>query len=185
MACGFDGFGGNAKLAEVATQTVGYFGCAPARHCVPTKLATGDAMVVYRVDGDWTCGYLLQRDGAGPGWAKSRDIREIRADPAPPLNAWSGAWVNGYGRIVVAASNPPGKLHLEGTAEWHGKGDVVHTGSFSGDAAPDGNHVHIAEGGADSCAVDLTLIGKYMVGDDNNKCGGMNVRFWGVWKRGR
>ena len=34
-----------------------------------------------------------------------------------------------------------------------------------------------------SCTVDLTLIGKYLVANDNDKCGGQNVRFWGVWKR--
>ena len=114
---------------------------------------------------------------------KSGTSREVPADAAPPLDAWLGTWANGRGRIRIAASNPPGKLHLAGDAEWHGVGGVVHTGDFEGDAAPTGNHLHFVEDGADSCTVDLTLIGKYLVADDNDRCGGMNVRFWGVWKR--
>ena len=179
--CSFDGFGADPKLAEVTRAGVGYFGCASAKDCLPTKLAVGDVVTPYHTDGDWTCAYIQQRDGAGPGWVRAQDVREVTADPAPPLGAWFGTWANGRGRIVIAASS--GKLHLEGEAEWHGRGDVVHTGDFAGEASPAGNHLHFIEGDGDSCIVDLTLIGKYLVADDNNKCGGMNVRFWGVWKR--
>ena len=31
----------------------------------------------------------------------------------------------------------------------------------------------------------LALIGKYLLANDNNMCGGANVRFWGVWRRAR
>ena len=31
----------------------------------------------------------------------------------------------------------------------------------------------------------VALIGKYILANDNNMCGGMNVRFWGIWKRAR
>jgi hypothetical protein len=161
--CAFDGFSAPAKLAEV-------------------KRPAGGVMVVYHTGGDWTCGYLQQRDGAGPAWLKSGDLREVPADPAPTLDAWTGTWINGSGRIRIAAHD--GKLHLAGKAEWHGAAGVVHTGDFEGDAAPAGNRLHFAGSGADSCTVDLTLIGKYLVVDDNDRCGGMNVRFWGVWKRG-
>jgi hypothetical protein len=181
--CNFDGFSGDRKLAEVTKATVGYSGCASPKDCLPTKLAAGDAVTSYHQDGDWTCGYLQQRDGAGPGWVKSRDIREVAANPAPPPDAWFGTWANGRGRIRIVGSTLSGKLHLTGEAEWRGAGDVVHTGNFEGDAAPAGNHLHFVEAGADSCTVDLTLIGRYLVADDNERCGGMNVRFWGVWKR--
>jgi len=181
--CSFDGFSADPKLAEVTQATVGYFGCASAKDCLPTNLAAGDAVTPYHTDGDWTCAYIQQSDGAGPGWVKSRDLREVAADPAPPLDAWFGSWRNGQGRIRIEASRPSGKLRLAGDAEWHGVGDVVHTGNFEGEAVPEGNHLHFVEGGAGSCTVDLTLIGKYLVASDNDGCGGMNVRFWGVWKR--
>lgn len=180
-ACSFDGFSADGKLAEVTRPTVGYYGCESGKDCLPAKLAAGDVVAPYHADGDWTCAYIQQRDGAGPGWVKTSDVRDIPADTAPPLGAWAGTWANGLGRIRIAASN--GKLHLTGEAEWHGPGGVVHTGDFEGDAAPQGNHLHFVEAGADTCTVDLTSIGRYLVANDNDRCGGMNVRFWGIWKR--
>jgi hypothetical protein len=180
-ACAFDGFSADPKLAEVTKAATGYSGCAAGKNCLPTKLSAGDTATIYHVDGDWTCAYLQQRNGAGPGWVSSKDIREVVGDPAPTLDAWVGAWTKGDGRIVITASS--GKLHLAGEGEWHGAAGVVHTGDFEGDAEPNGNHLHFVEGNADSCTVDLTLLGKYIVVNDNDRCGGMNVRFWGVWKR--
>ena len=184
-ACGFDGFGTNPRLAEVATtrSTKGYYGCSSGNDCLATTLAPGDPVLVYRVEGDWTCGYLSQHNGAGPGWVRSKDIRPVNFDPTPEVNAWFGSWANGKDRIRIQPSKSPGKLDLQGEATWHGVGGVVHTGDFAGEAAPAGNQLHFVEEAADSCTVDLTLIGKYLVGNDNAMCGGMNVRFWGIWKR--
>jgi len=184
-SCNFDGFSADPKLAEVIGATVGYFGCATAKDCLPTKLAAGDAVTLYHTDGGWTCAYLQQKDGAGPGWVKTSAIREVKADPAPPLEAWFGKWVQGDDEIRITAAKSGGKLHLAGDAVWQGGGGVAHTGEFEGDAAPAGNHLHFVEDGPDSCTVDLTLIGKYLVANDNQMCGGLNVRFWGVWKRGK
>ena len=179
-ACSFDGFSADPKLAEVTKATVGYFGCLMAKDCRPAKLAAGEALMPYNSDGDWTCAYLQQRDGAGPGWVRPQDIRAVPADPAPPLDAWSGTWVNRGDHIRIVASKASGKLHLEGDAKWHGIADVVHYGKFAGAATPVGNHLHFVD---DPCIVDLTLIGKFLVANDNNQCGGMNVRFLGLWTR--
>lgn len=182
-ACGFDGFSAGGKLAQVTRATVGYYGCATAKDCMPSKLAAGDVVAPYHTDGGWTCAYLQQNKGAGPGWVKTSDIRDVPVDPAPPLGAWVGTWANGRARIRIAASKTEGNLHLTGEADWHGGSGVVHTGDFEGDASPQGNHLHFVEAGADSCTVDLTSIGRYIVANDNGSCGGMNVRFWGIWKR--
>ena len=183
--CTFDGFSGTPKLAEIvsAKTTLGYYGCQSGKNCLATKLEPGDAVEVYRVEGDWTCGYLSNRTGAGPGWVKSKDIRLLPLDPNPTPDAWTGTWANGDNRIQIQLSKTPGRLNLEGSAVWHGIKGVVHTGEFAGEASPDGNHLLFVEAGADSCTVDLTLIGKYIVADDNDQCGGANVRFWGIWKR--
>jgi hypothetical protein len=158
--CIFDGFDTSSKMAEM--------------------IKTGDSVVVTRMEGDWTCGYLTSRKGAGPGWVRSSDIRLVNFDPTPPLAAWAGTWVQGENRIRIQSSKIPGKLGLEGEASWHGFGDNVHSGEFSGDAIPARNQLHIED---DSCKIDLALMGKYILANDNNSCGGMNVRFWGVWKR--
>ena len=160
--CIFDGFDTNAKLAET--------------------IKTGDPVVVSRVEGDWTCGYLTSRKGAAQGWVRSKDLRPLTFDPNPPLTPWLGTWVQDENQIRIQSSKTPGKLDLEGEAYWHGRGDNVHSGAFSGEATPTGNHLHVED---DSCKLDLALIGKYLLANDNNMCGGVNVRFWGVWKHSR
>ncbi|HUA18383.1 MAG TPA: hypothetical protein VMB25_06535 [Bryobacteraceae bacterium] len=169
--CDFDGFDINAKLAEVKTATTGYY------QSLAMKLKPGDTVVVNRVEGDWTCGYLISRRGAAQGWVRSNDISPVDVDPNPPLTAWIGSWVQGENRVEIQVAK--GKLDLRGEAYWHGIGDNVHTGEFSAEALPAGNKLHAED---DVCKIDLALIGKYILTNDNNMCGGANVRFWGVWK---
>ncbi|MCA1633634.1 MAG: hypothetical protein LC802_07935 [Acidobacteria bacterium] len=47
-------------------------------------------------------------------------------------------------------------------------------------ARPAGNVLTVEE---DSCRVTLRLVGDYLVASDNSECGGMNVRFDGVYRR--
>lgn len=177
-ACDFDGYNVNSNLAETKTATTAYYACAADGHCTPMRLWPGDPVVVTRAEGDWTCGYLIARRGSAQGWIRSSDIRAFAADSNPPLNTWSGKWAQNDNIIQIQLSG--GKLRLQGEAFWHGFGDNVHDGEFSADAAPTGNHLHVED---DSCKIDLALWGKYVLANDNNMCGGMNVRFWGVWKR--
>jgi hypothetical protein len=177
------GFGANPNLMEVggARSATGYFGCArDGSGCFSKHLTPRTPVVITFSDGDWTCGYA-----PGPVWIRSADLRPLHFDLYPPLKAWVGTWKGGEDRVVIGLSKDPGKLSLEGTAHWHGAGGVVHDGGFSGQAEPEGNHLHFAEGrpSAWGCVVDLTLFGKYIVADDNERCGGMNVRFYGIWKR--
>ena len=160
--CEFDGFDMNSKLAEM--------------------IKSGDPFVVTRGEGDWTCGYLDGRKGSAQRWVRSKDIRSVPLDPNPPLAAWVGTWVQGDNRIRIQNSKTDGKLEVEGEAYWHGFGDNVHEGQFSAHAKPSGNHLHVED---DLCHVDLALWGKYLLLNDNNMCGGMNVRFWSVWRRVR
>jgi hypothetical protein len=182
-ACDFDGFDVNARLAEVSRPSTGYYGCAAGRKCIPMTLAPGDTVVIARPEGDWTCGYLTGRKGAAQGWVRSQDLQGVQADPNPPQNAWTGTWVQDKNRITIESSKNPGKLALDGEAYWRGGRDNVHEGSISGEVTPAGNHAHYDEGSPESCSVDLALLGNYLLTNDNNKCGGLNVRFWGVWRR--
>ena len=124
-----------------------------------------------------------QRQRLGAGLGSFCRFSAGRADPNPPLTAWLGTWVQGENRITIERSNTPGKLSLDGEAYWRGGRDNVHEGAIAGEATPQGNRLHYEEGSAESCNIDLALIGKYLLASDNNKCGGMNVRFWGVWRR--
>jgi hypothetical protein len=143
-------------------------------------LKPGDPVVVNRVEGDWTCGYLAARKGSAQGWARSADIRPVEFAPSPPLTAWVGTWVQGENRIRIQNSKTPGKLDLKGEAYWHGRGDNIHSGEFSAEATPAANKIHAED---DECKIDLALVSDHLLANDNNMCGGMNVRFWGLWKR--
>jgi hypothetical protein len=61
-----------------------------------------------------------------------------------------------------------------------GVGDSVHTGEVSAVAVPQGNKLHVQD---DACQIDLALLGRFLLADDNNMCGRLNLRFWSIWKR--
>jgi len=178
-SCDFDGFDVNSKLAEAAKPTTAYYGCAMGK-CLPMNLRPGDPVVINRADGDWICGYLVARKGSAQGWVRSSDFRPVNFGPSPPATSWVGTWAQEENRIHIKSSKTPGKLDLKGEAYWHGGGDNVHEGEFSAEATPAGNKMHAED---DACKIDLALTGNYLLANDNNMCGGMNVRFWGVWKR--
>ena len=185
MVCALGGFSANPRLAKVASamQRTGYSGCSSEENCVPTALHPGDLILVNRTQGDWTCGYLQRRDNLV--WVRSREIRSVRFDPNPLPAAWLGSWQNAEDHIRIRASKTSGKLDLDGLAVWRGQFSV-HTGQLSGAAEPNANRLHVVEGaGSDACMVDLTLVSKYLVVTDNNMCGGVNVRFWGIWVRSK
>ena len=177
----FDGFAAEGALAEVAAPKANSH-CANKKNCWPTTLSSGDVVLVYRTEGERSCGYLQRRDVAGATWLLSRDIQMVRVDPQPPPSAWMGNWAGGEDRVGIQAGKEAGTLQVKGSAEWPGANDNVLFGQVDGSALPAGNHQKIMES-AGCCQVELTLMGKYIVASDNNKCGGMSVRFDGVWKR--
>jgi len=183
--CPFDGFDPTARIAEVTTSTTGYYGCGSSKNCLSAHLVPGDTVVVFRNESDWICGYFSSSNGSAPGWVITKDTRLVDFDPNPPLEAWVGTWTQREDRIRISLSKAQGKLALEGNGIWHGIKDVQHTGEFAGEATPNGNRLHFVQGDSDSCTIDLGLSGNYLIANDNQRCGGMNVRFWGVWRRSK
>jgi hypothetical protein len=166
VGCILDDFGANLRLAKIATgkTTTGYHGCQPEENCTPAALQPGDLILVNRTKDNWTCGYLERRDSSGNlVWVRSKEIRLVKFDPSPPLNAWLGTWDHAEDHIQIQTSKTPGKLDLNGLAVWHGHLGVVHTGQFTGAAVPNGNQLRLVDGdGSGSCVVDLSLVGRYL-----------------------
>jgi hypothetical protein len=92
-----------------------------------------------------------------------------------------GKWTNENNPKISIKSGGPGKVIAEGHAYW-GSGDNVHTGDFESAPTSFSGKEVVFRGGEDSddCAVTMRRRGPYMVVRDNSKCGGMNVRFWGI-----
>ncbi len=193
--CAFNGSFTDVKLAEVATakSVTAYGVCGPGKDC-PMTLQPGDPVVMNRAEGDWTCGYFTDWKGvtqgsprgwpqSAEGWVRSQDIAPVNFTKNPASTAWLGTWVQGRNSIGIQNLKAPGKLSFSGKAYKLGPEDVINTGQFSGQASPRGNQVHLIESGANSCAVDLTLAGKYLLVNDNDRCSTTSVRFGGIWKR--
>jgi hypothetical protein len=167
--CAYDGSG--AALAEVIAESA--------------SERPGDMVVVYRVQGDWTCGYLTHKAGARSGWIPSAAIRLFNADPKPPLDAWLGTWRKDEEYITIVNAKTPGKVALESGRALHGSKHVAQGGETKGEAIPNGNHAHFVDDNLHICEVDVTLYGKYLLSEDNHFCGDLNVRFWGIWTRSK
>ena len=155
----------------------------PTAHCVaegfspslPLALHAGVPVVVYHTDGAWTCAEFQD----GPRWVRSAELRAIAVDTTPRLTAWVGRWTLPAGTATIRRGAGD-RLRIEGHAWWLGAKGVSHSGRIRALALPSGNRVHFVQG---FCVLDLALVGKYIVADDNRACGGANVRFWGIWKR--
>ena len=163
-----------------------YFVCKPGTVCLSSVMRRGYPVEIYKIDGDWSCGYYMDSRGAGPVWVRSVELRPVPFAADPPLRAWVGTWAGGEDSVHIALSRAPGRLKLKGNASWHGTADNVHFGDIAGDAAPDGRQLHFVEDGAAGsppCTIDLMLYSSYIVARDNDLCGALNVRFQGVWKR--
>jgi hypothetical protein len=110
------------------------------------------------------------------GWVAKSDVAVETPQPSgnPPIAAWVGRWHDDDDWIrIVRKGN---SLRLTGRASWARR----NFGDFDGTAVPSANKLETND---DICKVSMTLVGSYLVVDDNGQCGGMNVRFTGVYKR--
>lgn len=182
----YDGFattpGQKVQIAEVAQRAAVQLEACGPKGCIQAPVASGTPVQVYRRQGEWTCGYVSGRDGAGPAWIRSDALRIMPYDEHPPLSAWVGKWTGGEDRVLIRKASTPGTLQLVGSAIWHGR-STTHFGDTRGSASPVGNHLHFVEDRPDSCTIDMTLLNRYILASDNQACGGMNVHFQGIWKR--
>lgn len=176
--------GQRVQIAEVKRPAaVQLEQCGSEKGCIVSPTALGTPVLIYRELGEWTCGYISGRNGAGPAWIRSDALDIVPYDARPPLNAWVGTWTGGEDRVVIRAGSLAGILHVVGNAEWHGMGDDVHFGDLEGAASPVGNHLHFVQNGPNSCTLEMTLLNRYILASDNGLCGALNVRFQGIWKR--
>jgi hypothetical protein len=175
--------GQKVQIAEVANRAaVKLEVCGSPNGCVEAPVSLGTPVEIYRRQGGWTCGYVSGNNGAGPAWILTDALRVVPYDDHPPLKAWLGTWTGGEDRVRIRADSVPGTVLLEGSAEWSGK-YTSHFGDTKGSASPEGNHLHFVENGPDSCTIEMTLLGRYILASDNQACGGLNARFQGIWKR--
>ncbi len=167
-------------------------GCPGDSRCLQKGyLVNGDRVLTAHPAEGWVCIYYLGKKSDYTGWVKEEQVKTLPSSKNPPVKDWLGYWETlGKDNIIISEA-PDGMLRIEGKAFWFGGKDslgydIVHFGEISGTAEPTGNSLTVKDGDDGfSCVAKATLVGSYMVVSDNSYCGGMNVRFNSIYRRGK
>jgi hypothetical protein len=160
-------------------------GCPSPEVKCETKsyLITGDEVLVSRTYGQWICGwYQPKKGGETVGWLRADKLVISAPSPRPALEGWVGLWKYAGKSLDIRREDKSASLKVKGYAIWQGVGANVHVGGVEAAAQPQGNELVLVE---EECQVSLKLVGDYLVANDNSGCGGVNVRFNGVFRRDR
>jgi hypothetical protein len=145
-------------------------------------LITGDQVVVSRKYGKWVCAwYQPQKGSETVGWLLADKLLMSEPPAQPALANWIGLWKYGKKSLDIRRDGKTGLLKVKGYAIWEGVGANVRVGGVEAVAQPQGKELILVE---EECRVALKLVGDYLVAGDNSECGGVNVRFNGVFRKG-
>lgn len=161
----------------------GVAGCpADLKKCHGGYVLPGQEVLAGKTLGKFTCAFYPNNSGGSAGWVSVDELKAENPQPAsdPSPAAWTGKWHDGEDEIDITASGHA--LHAIGDAVWRGQGDIANVGDFEAGATPSNGKVVFSDS---ECRVNVSLIGTYLVVADNENCGGMNVRFDGVYTRKR
>jgi hypothetical protein len=181
------GFG----IAEVSGQSRLYFlddtdGCPqPEAHCRGRSyVVPGDRLLTARIKDRYICALYPNTGGGEAGWIEQSRIKPLPVENAPKLSGWDGRWVQGDNQIRLTARG--NRLAIHGSAYWPSASPSrkqrpggPNLGGIDAMAQPAGNQVVFADA---PCRVTATLVGRFLIVDDNSQCGGLNVRFRGVYQ---
>jgi hypothetical protein len=160
-------------------------GCpSPEVKCETKRyLITGDQVVVSRKFGAWICAWYQPRRGSETvGWLPADKLVMLALPAAHATQRWTGLWKYGEKTLDIQRTAKPDFLKVTGHAVWEGVGANAHVGGVEAVAQPQGNELILVE---EECRVALKLVGDYIVASDNSGCGGVNVRFNGVYSLSR
>jgi hypothetical protein len=90
----------------------------------------------------------------------------------------SGTWTALSQNPITFAPAGDTKVQARGSATWHGRPGVVHSGAFTATAEPHGDSAELRD---HECEVKIRRRGPYLVVADNSRCGGANVHFQGIY----
>lgn len=157
--------------------------------CRRGYVVPGDTVVTGRTIGAFVCAYYPSKGNSTAGWIEAARLRALPVNARPPHAAWLGRWSDQGNPALRITRAKSGALEIEGAAFWPGpvrqKGWAPgwpQLGRIGGKLELTGNRAHYDDG---TCRVDLVALGDFLIGFDNDWCGGMNVRFNGVYRRSR
>ena len=150
--------------------------------------------------------FVNARGQVTTGLLPNNRLEGVRPCPKPVAAELAGTWTRTEAEIVIKPKGRDGTLSFSGNATY-GASDkarvargAVNLGEFSFDLKPTSNSVAVAlttnksgetvavapdKGDATDCAVAMIALGPYLAVEDNRMCGGHNVSFTGLYRRGR
>lgn len=181
-------------------------GCDEAEPCLTRAyVVAGDVLVASDVGtlgrgtDKWVqVEYVSPSGRSTTGWIRDADLEPL-ADPVPPMGAWTGSWKRIEADITLRPGSRRGTIDARGWATW-GAFDpervrigAVNTGEVSGEFRPtqskggftmgESGSLPFEQGDESDCRVRFRLMARYLLVEDNLRCGGLNVSFLGTYVR--
>lgn len=164
--------------------------CQTKRYVVP-----GDELIVGKQHGEWSCVWYAGKTHETVGWVRNGQLQYQEANPRPD---WEGKWKQYAYTGYISIAKKGGRYYVLGNTKWFGAQlpdgtQVEHVGALGGELSVEKNVAHSGPAAADAnaeydCMADYVRLGRFLIVHDNGQCGGVNVRFDGVYtaaKRGR
>jgi hypothetical protein len=157
----------------------------PASGPCPQKgkayLVEGDQVFVSKEKDGFRCAYYGTAGGRLiAGFLPAGSLAPLHEEALLTAAFLAGEWHSGEDVVDINVA-ADGKVHASGDAMWQGMGDP-NTGGFEADSAVAAVETVFHD---DSCEVHVHRRGNYLLLEDNSQCGGMNVRFQGIYVRGK
>lgn len=178
---------GELGLARVVGDQKARFQPAPKvcatgdKRCLGRQyVVKGDVVVTGARRGGFTCAFFPNKTGGADGWMPSSQLAVLPTTGTG--GGWAGDWTrDDWASLRLTAAGA--EIAVAGEAMWQGATPgAVHTGEIEGRARPVGDTLKV---GDDNCKATLRRLGPYLAVSENGGCGGMNVSFTGVYRRGR
>jgi hypothetical protein len=150
-------------------------------------LLSGDVVFAGPPNRGFRCAYYGRPNGKiVAGFIPDDDLKPLAEDTSMSIDFVIGTWNYESDSIVIKAA-AAGQVSGDGQATYQ-TAETVNEGGFSAQAPlAAGQKELVFKDGNDeaSCLVKLHRRGPYLVASDNNYCGGLNVRFDGIYTKAR
>lgn len=159
----------------------------------------GDLLIVGKSLRDFVCATYIGSKGFGhSGWLPKNAVATIAPQDSIAREKWIGRWQAPEQTIAIRPGTTAGTLVLSGEATYGARdpdrvqrgavnvGEFEVTAHIPGDAfafTPSDGKAVPYDPRSDDCGMRLRLQGEYLIAMDNQKCGGLNVTFSGVYRR--
>lgn len=159
--------------------------CQSKSYAVPQ-----DELIVGKQHGDWSCVWYSGKTHETVGWVLNRQLQFVEVNEHPD---WIGKWTQYAYPGYISIARKTEHYYVLGNTKWIGAQladgtRVEHLGELDGALKVETNFAYSGSATSDSndkyaCGAEYVRLGRFLIVHDNSQCGGMNVRFDGVYQR--